>query len=133
MKSLSLLAIRFLPKPIRVPTVLLLWLAVSAIMLPRLQARAQEAASRGPVFERAVTIRNNVSLSGVELAIEDLASDLQKVLGAAPKMVDGEDADILVLLDEGLGCAESYRIDVAKDRVSIAGADELGVIYGVYV
>jgi hypothetical protein len=93
---------------------------------------AAEDTSRGPVLESTVTIHNSVALSGVELAVADLANDLEKVLGAAAKVAESEDADLVIRLDDSVGGAESYRIDIEEDRVLISGADELGVIYGMY-
>jgi len=90
---------------------------------------AAEDAARGPVLESSVTIHNSVALSGVKLAVEDVANDLEKVLGAAAKVVEGEDADLTIRLDKAIGGAESYRIDIRENRVVIGGADELGVIY----
>ena len=97
-------------------------------------ARSRETgkAIRGPVLESTVAIHNAVPLGSVALAVKDLASDLEKVLGAAPEMAGGEQADIVIRRDAGLGRSESFRIDVTPDRVRITGADALGVIYGIY-
>ena len=84
------------------------------------------------VFESAVTIHSTVMLSGVKLAVDDLASDLKKVLGVAPKVVDDEHANIVIRQDAALGRAESYRIDIKPSGVCITGADELGAIHGIY-
>ncbi len=86
----------------------------------------------GKTLVSTVTVNSNVPLSGVALAVDDLASDLQKVLGTAPRLVDDDTADIVIRLDDSLGSSESYRIDVTASGVGITGADELGVIYGIY-
>ncbi len=80
----------------------------------------------------SVAVSCSVDLSGVRLTLEDLAADLEKVLGAKPRMVSPDAAQVVVSLDESLGAPESYRIDTEAGRVRIRGADELGVIYGVY-
>lgn len=80
----------------------------------------------------SVTIGCSVDLSGVRLALGDLAADFEKVLGAKPRMEDGDEAQVVISLDESLGAPESYCIGAEADKVRIRGVDELGVIYGIY-
>ena len=42
------------------------------------------------------------------------------------------EARIIITLDDTISEPEGYRIDVAPDKVRICGADELGIIYGIY-
>ena len=80
----------------------------------------------------SVAISCSVNLAGVRLALRDLAADFEKVLGAKPRMVSPDEAQVVVSLDNSLGTPESYCIDAEAGRVRIRGADELGVIYGIY-
>jgi hypothetical protein len=79
-----------------------------------------------------VTIANTVAIPGVALATGDLAADLEKVLGVAPRMVRNNDAQIVISLDDRIREPEGYRIEVDRSSVRIRGADDLGVIHGVY-
>jgi glycosyl hydrolase family 115 (putative glucuronidase)/glycosyl hydrolase family 20 len=95
-------------------------------------ATASFAAESGLRLSGAVTISNTTALPGVALATKDLASDLRMVLGERGRIISGEEAQIVIFQDDTIRQPEGYRIDVGKDAVRIAGADELGVIYAIY-
>ena len=86
----------------------------------------------GIVLEKKVTINCSLDLSGVHLALEDLQRDIAKVLGEKPQLVKGNAAQIVIDLDASLQDPESYRVEITPDGIRIVGADQLGVIYGIY-
>ena len=79
-----------------------------------------------------VSIANTVSLPSVALAANDLASDFGKLLGTPPKLTTDGAAQIVISKDKSIAAREGYRIAIDKQGVQIAGADELGIIYGIY-
>lgn len=89
-------------------------------------------ASESLILQSNVTLHDATAATGVALALNDLAQDLEKVLGTAPDVRDTPQADLRVGLDPTIGAAESYRIDVTDQGVVITGADERGAIYGIY-
>lgn len=94
--------------------------------------RVKTAPVSGLELSGTVTIACSVPSSGAAIAAEDLASDLEKALGIRGKLLDGGKAQITISLDETIEQPEGYRIDVRQEGVRIAGADELGTIYGIY-
>lgn len=90
------------------------------------------AAESGLRLSGAVTIANTATLPGAALAAKDLASDLELALGTRGLIVSSQKAQITISQDESIREPEGYRIDVGEDGIRIAGADELGVIYGIY-
>ena len=108
--------------------ILIAMLAFSATSCPAANDNEASAIS----LRGSVAIGCSADLSGVRLALRDLATDLEKVLGAKPRMADTDEAQIIVSLDRSLGQPESYCIDAEVGKIRIRGADELGVIYGIY-
>ncbi|MGH2842053.1 MAG: glycosyl hydrolase 115 family protein, partial [Solirubrobacteraceae bacterium] len=120
---------------------------------PAAQAQSRAAASGGGiVLDGNVTILLDPKQPGpVELAVKDLASDLQKVFGSEPKIVSREqDAGpvTIVVGDEASGApadhssaAESFSITTgsaiwngghAVKVIRLAGAGMRGTIYAIY-
>ncbi|MHB8899452.1 MAG: glycosyl hydrolase 115 family protein, partial [Thermoguttaceae bacterium] len=99
---------------------------------PREASSAPGGESGALVLEGSVTIANTVGLAGVRLAAVDLASDLEKVLSVPAGKSEPADARIVITLDGTLAGPEAYRIETDARQVRIRGADELGVIYGIY-
>jgi len=98
-----------------------------------LQAATSVAAAENQlVLEVAVRICNQVSRFSVQLAVEDLMRDLESVLETAPEIHEANNAQILIALDRTLTEPEACRIETDARRILIRGADELGVVYGLY-
>jgi hypothetical protein len=67
--------------------------------------------------------------------LNDLADDLEKVLGSRPVVQSGAvdtSAEITLGIDPTLPGAEAYRIQTTQRQVRIDGSDQLGAIYGIY-
>ncbi len=111
------------------------------------------AASTGSIkLNAGVTILVDASQPGpVRLAAQDLASDLRKVFGDGPRIVDSEasaGAVSIVLGDEASGAAADHASDAeafsitsgtadwnsghATQVIRLAGSDALGTIYAIY-
>ncbi len=103
-----------------------------AISCPATSAELSHSKSSALSFSGSVSIANTVDLPGARLAAADLASDLEKVLASPARTADAEDAQIVIALDNRMEEPEAYRIETDADKVQIRGADELGVIYGIY-
>lgn len=69
----------------------------------------------------------------VALAAGDLAADTERVLGERATLArDRAAADIVLQLDPALGEPEAWRVEITDGRVQIRGADELGLVHGIY-
>jgi hypothetical protein len=93
------------------------------------------AAAAEPLrFDRAGGVRLATATEGsaVDLALVDLAADLERVLGVRGVRVSPADADIVVQVDPLLDGTERWRIAISAERVTISGSDLLGVVHGIY-
>jgi len=86
----------------------------------------------GLTLTGSVAIANTAGYASAGLAAADLASDLEKVLGKPARTVPADQAQIVISLDESIHEPEGFRIETDAEKVRICGADELGVIYGIY-
>ncbi len=87
----------------------------------------------GYVLRGAVRVACVIDSEAVSMAAADLVSDCQRVLGVAAVAAPTGPADIRLGIDAGeLTAPETWRIDVRQDEVHIDGADELGLIFGIY-
>jgi hypothetical protein len=78
------------------------------------------------------TITASKPSPAVELALKNLKRDFAHVTGVPLESTYEADADLRVLVDTSLRSREEYRITIASDKIIIAGADELGLIFGIY-
>lgn len=93
---------------------------------------AMSADAQPLVLNGSVTVECDVDLPGVQAAVADLGRDLEWVLGDPSRITAEAKGQIVIRHDPSLGKRESWRIEVTPQCVGIRGADELGVIYGVY-
>lgn len=107
--------------------ILSLWLGAAA----GIAAKPGAAPPPPCVLEGEVSVACASEFPGVNLAVADLMSDLEKVLGRPAVRSESGDARITVKLDPSLP-AESFRIESGPDGLALRGADELGIIYAVY-
>jgi hypothetical protein len=73
--------------------------------------------------------------AAVMSAARDLASDMEKVFGRAPRIVarrEDAPATAIVIASRGGGAAESFSIATGSGTVRLSGADMRGTIYAVY-
>ena len=114
-------------------------------------AQATERFVKFTPVEGALTLSNaSISYSadeyeGVKIAINNLKTDIEKVLGKAPRLSEGSgDATILIgtigrnkdidklKLANLKGKREKYIITTVGNQLVIAGSDRRGTIYGIY-
>jgi hypothetical protein len=107
-----------------VATALFAWAGVFAVF----------ASAGGARFEPAggVRLATGTEGSAIDLALVDLAADLERVLGVRGVRVAPGDADIVVQVDPRLDGIERWRIAISPDRITISGSDLLGVVHGIY-
>ena len=114
-------------------------------------AQATERFVKFKPVEGALTLSNaSISYSadeyeGVKIAINNLKTDIEKVLGKSPRLSEGSgDASILIgtigknkdidklKLANLKGKREKYIITTVGNQLVIAGSDRRGTIYGIY-
>lgn len=114
-------------------------------------AQATERFVKFTPVEGALTLSNaSISYSadeyeGVKIAINNLKTDIEKVLGKSPRLSEGAgDASILIgtigknkdidklKLANLKGKREKYIITTVGNQLVIAGSDRRGTIYGIY-
>ena len=114
-------------------------------------AQATERFVKFKPVEGALTLSNaSISYSadeyeGVKIAINNLKTDIEKVLGKSPRLSEGAgDASILIgtigknkdidklKLANLKGKREKYIITTVGNQLVIAGSDRRGTIYGIY-
>ncbi|MBE7540428.1 MAG: glycosyl hydrolase 115 family protein [Opitutaceae bacterium] len=103
------------------------WIALAA--MEGLAASASAAR-----FERAGVVRLATTTEGaaIDLALVDLAADLERVLGTRGVRTPAAQADVVVSVDPRLGGAEAWHIEISPERVVISGGDLLGAVHGIY-
>jgi hypothetical protein len=85
------------------------------------------------ILQESVTVRDDTEASAVRLAVQDLMTDLERVLQRPPRPVSAkEPAQIVVTIDPALDAAEKWVRSVDRDRLTIAGSDALGAVFGIY-
>lgn len=67
----------------------------------------------------------------VRLALQDLARDLESVLGQRATLINADKGDIFALT-AGEGAPESFLISISEKGIRISAPDQLGLIYGIY-
>ena len=114
-------------------------------------AQATEQFVKFTPVEGALTLSNaSISYSadeyeGVKMAINNLKTDIEKVLGKTPRLSEGSsDATILIgtigknkdidklKLANLKGKREKFIITTVNNQIIIAGSDKRGTIYGIY-
>lgn len=85
-------------------------------------------------FERigGICLATATEGAAIDLALVDLAADMERVLGVRGERVASSEADVVVQVDSLLGGAERWRITISAERVTIVGSDLLGAVHGIY-
>ena len=85
------------------------------------------------VLSRDIVIIERPDAPGpVKLAVEDLRSDFEKVLGAKPGVVTQRGGLAVEIAAPTGGAAESFSIAVRGNHVVLSGADMRGTMYAIY-
>jgi Glycosyl hydrolase family 115 len=80
-----------------------------------------------------VTILEKPDEAGpVKKAADDLAADLETVLGKRPRIVTRDPGGAVIEIGHGSGAAESFAIKAAGNHIVLAGADMRGTIFAIY-
>lgn len=107
-------------------------LCLAMIVLSGVRADVCAADASALRLRGAIAIASPEKDPAIRHALRDLASDFTRVLGHAAPVVEGQSGMVTVRLDRSLQPAESWRIEIGPQGVRIAGADPLGVVFGVY-
>ena len=122
------------------------------ILLCSLWSKAADTFVSFTAFPDAVSITHATiaygegEYEGVKMAVANLQTDMERVLGHRPALHEGTSPEGAILVGtvgknreidalgiEGLkGCREKFVITTVEGRVVIAGSDKRGTIYGVY-
>jgi len=68
----------------------------------------------------------------VKKAVEDLASDMEKVLGKRPQIVAQAAGPAIEIAAPAGGATESFSIALRGNHVVLSGADMRGTIFAIY-
>src|SRR4051812_26775949 len=109
-------------------------LAILAAALVIGPAAAQKSNETGQltINARTVIVERADAPGPVKKAVEDLASDMEKVFGKRPQIVaQANDSAIEIAAPTG-GATESFSITVRGNHVLLSGADMRGTIFAIY-
>jgi hypothetical protein len=104
------------------------FIAVVALTVAPGEAATEARFLRSGVVRLATTTEG----SAIDLALVDLAADLDRVLGTRGVRTSPQDADLIVGVDPRLEGAEAWRIEVSPDNIRITASDLLGAVHGIY-
>ena len=114
------------------------------------QGALQQFVSFSPESEGISLVNATIGYSqqeyeGVKIAIRNLQTDVQSVLGNSPKLLEGQDTTTILIgtigrnpaiaklkLPDLKGKREKFIISTIGKQIVIAGSDRRGTIYGIY-